>query len=205
MTFTIPNGILFLLKTGNMDNKENLLSTALKLFSSQGYESIGVQEIVESSGVTKPTMYHYFGSKRGLLEALLERDFAPLCGRVKEASAYKGDLPDNLLKIAKVFFDYVKKNKEFYRMQLSMCFSSPESESYLAVSQHNANIISMLEEMFLKASKDHGNMKGRQKRYAFTFLGIINNYITLYLGGHIKLNDESAFQAMHQFSHGIYS
>jgi TetR/AcrR family transcriptional regulator len=188
-----------------MDNKENLLSTALKLFSSQGYESIGVQEIVESSGVTKPTMYHYFGSKQGLLEALLERDFAPLCGLVKEASEYNGDLTLNMLNTTRVFFDYVRKNKEFYRMQLAMCFASPESQSYAAVSQYNAKIMSMLEEMFLKASKDHGNMKGRHKRYAFTFLGIINNYITLYLGGHIKLSEETAFQAMHQFSHGIYS
>ena len=90
-------------------------------------------------------------------------------------------------------------------MQLSLCFSSPENEAYFAVSKYNKKIISMLNEMFLQASADHGNMKGREKQYAFTFLGIINNYITLYLGNYLKLDENTARQAVRQFSYGIYS
>ena len=31
-----------------------------------------VQEIAEQSGITKPTLYYYFGSKQGLMETILE-------------------------------------------------------------------------------------------------------------------------------------
>lgn len=55
-----------------MDNRERILETALELFYSRGYDAVGVQEIAEKSGVTKPTLYYYFKSKYGLLEQLLE-------------------------------------------------------------------------------------------------------------------------------------
>ena len=47
----------------SMDTKSLLLAQALELFALRGYESVGTQEIVQRSGVTKPTLYHYFGSK----------------------------------------------------------------------------------------------------------------------------------------------
>lgn len=188
-----------------MDNKTKILSNALELFSTSGYESVGIQEIVDKSEITKPTLYHYFGSKRGLLDALLEANFCELIKSVRIASEYKGNLPLNLFNVTKVFFEYVKANESFYRMQLSMCFSTPKSESYQAVTKYNEKLFKEFEELFQKASDDHGNMRGRHKRYAFTFLGMINNYITMYLGGHIILNDEAVTLAVHQFSHGIYS
>lgn len=188
-----------------MDNRSKILSIALELFSSSGYESVGIQEIVDRSELTKPTLYHYFGSKRGLLDALLEVNFCELIKSVRTAAEYKGNLPLNLFNITKTFFEYIKSNESFYRMQLSMCFSSPKSEPFEAVSKYNEKLYRELEELFLKASDDHGNMRGRHKRYAFTFLGMINNYITMYLGGHLILNDEAVTLAVHQFSHGIYS
>lgn len=188
-----------------MDNRTIILDTALRLFSQSGYEAVGVQEIVEASGVTKPTLYHYFGSKRGLLDALLEEHFNVLIASAASSAEYNGDLPQTLQNVTDTFFSFVKNHKDFYRMQLAMCFSGPGSETLHACSKYNKSLIHILEEMFIRAAEDHGNMKGRHQRYAFTFLGIINNYVTLFLGNHIKLDSQAAFQAVHQFSHGIYS
>jgi TetR/AcrR family transcriptional regulator len=41
-----------------MENREILLDRALTLFSTRGYDAVGIQEIVDSAGVTKPTLYH---------------------------------------------------------------------------------------------------------------------------------------------------
>ena len=71
-----------------MDNREILLETALSLFYEKGYDAVGVQEIVDQAGVTKPTLYYYFGSKRGLLEALLNRDFESMEKNLKEAAIH---------------------------------------------------------------------------------------------------------------------
>jgi len=188
-----------------MDNRENILKIALELFAAAGYDAVGVQEIVDRAEITKPTLYHYFGSKRGLLDAILEVNFGKLLEDVLRSAEYKRDLPFTLAAVTRAVFEYAKKNTDFYRMQLAMCFSSPASETGQAISAYNIKLIRILEDLFVKASSDHGNMKGRQKRYAFTFLGAINNYITLYLSGYIKLNEESVYNAVHQYSHGIYS
>lgn len=188
-----------------MENKDNILNIALDLFSIKGYDAVGIQEIVDKAGVTKPTLYHYFGSKRGLLDSLISGYLSVLCETVQSASLYNGDLPENMVNITKAVFNFAKHRKDFYRMYLSMCFASPGSEAYDAVLNYNKKLNSILEELFQQASKDHGNMRGRHKRYAFTFLGMINNYITLYLGNFIELNEETVYQAVQQFSYGIYS
>ena len=46
-----------------MENKELIMKCALDLFYAKGYDAVGVQEIVDKAGVTKPTLYYYFGSK----------------------------------------------------------------------------------------------------------------------------------------------
>ena len=48
-----------------MDNREKILQCAEELFYSRGYDAAGVQEIVEMAGVTKPTLYYYFGRQAG--------------------------------------------------------------------------------------------------------------------------------------------
>ena len=61
-----------------MDNRSNILSQAVELFASRGYDAVGVQEIVDAAGITKPTLYHYFGSKLGLLNTIFTEHFTAL-------------------------------------------------------------------------------------------------------------------------------
>ena len=72
-----------------MDNRAEILNAALDLFHARGYDAVGVQEIVERAGVTKPTLYYYFGSKLGLLKSLLETGYQILEAGVLEASRTK--------------------------------------------------------------------------------------------------------------------
>lgn len=52
-------------------DKEKVLATGLKLFCSQGYSSLGVDEICKTTGMTKGAFYNAFKSKEQfLLDAL---------------------------------------------------------------------------------------------------------------------------------------
>jgi len=82
-----------------MDTRTELLRQAEKLFAQRGYDAVGVQEIVDAASVTKPTLYHYFGSKRGLLETILGNEFHFFNQLLREAANYQGDLPLTLRKI----------------------------------------------------------------------------------------------------------
>jgi len=50
--------------------KEQIFSTAYRLFMQQGYETTTVQAIIREVGIAKGTFYHYFSSKEELLSQL---------------------------------------------------------------------------------------------------------------------------------------
>ncbi|MCV6623086.1 MAG: TetR/AcrR family transcriptional regulator [Cellvibrionaceae bacterium] len=53
------------------DKKQELLECALKLFYQKGVNSVGINEILQISGISKKTLYKHFDSKESLiLEAL---------------------------------------------------------------------------------------------------------------------------------------
>lgn len=187
------------------DNRSLLLSHALRLFAARGYDAVGVQEIVEAAGVTKPTLYHYFGSKRGLLEALLRAHFDDLIPAVEKATVYQHDFPFTLPAVAAAYFDFARRDPVFYRFQLSLYLAPPESDPFKAVIPYYDRQYSILESLFVQAAGDHGNMRGRHHRYAVTLLGMVNNYITLWLNGYAVLDDTLLYDATHQFMHGIFS
>lgn len=77
------------------------MNSALTLFYESGYDAVGVQQIVDSAGVSKPTLYYYFGSKQGLLEALLNEHFQPMEQKLIEASETGKNIPEKLYRIAR--------------------------------------------------------------------------------------------------------
>ena len=50
-----------------------LLDCAEELFFARGYENTTVNDVIGKAGVSKGAFYHYYASKEGLLEALVER------------------------------------------------------------------------------------------------------------------------------------
>jgi len=188
-----------------MDNRTAILDIALDLFSRKGYEAVGVQEIVDAAELTKPTLYHYFGSKLGLLRSVLERDFSLLAIELEEPLAYQHDLPKTLEDLARSYFAFAGRHPAFYRMQLSMQFAPPDSEPHQAVQPFNLHQHQSLSGLFEQVALDHGNMRNRQQIYAVTFLGMVNTYIALALNGQITLDEPMIHRATHQFMHGIFS
>ena len=188
-----------------MDNRENILDCALELFASKGYNAVGIQEIVNAAGITKPTLYHYFGSKQGLLEEILQANFDLFFCEMDKVLTYNHDLPLTLMETAKAMFHFAGNHSLFYRFQLSLSFSAPDSTEQQVITPYNMKFYHKVEELFLKASEDHGNMKGRHKSYAVTYIGMLNTYILVAFKGGVELDDQLVYRATHQFMHGIYS
>ena len=188
-----------------MDNRTTLLDCALELFAERGYDAVGVQEISAAARVTKPTLYHYFGSKRGVLDALVAERWAPFVEELAGAAAYGGDLPRTLERVVKLSFDFAAREPVLCRLLLALWFASPGGEAVRAVAALHAERLQILEELFVWAARDHGNMRGRERTYAATLLGMIHTHVALALNHQIKLDGEVVHRAVHQFSHGIFS
>ncbi len=188
-----------------MDNRTKILQCALELFAVRGYDGVGIQEIVDSSGITKPTLYHYFGNKEGLLTALFDEYFNRFTLKLRDAAVYDRDLPDSLDKIFSVYTDFAKTNSSFYSILLALVFAPPQSRAYQVAVRYAAEPFVILESLFIQAAQDHGNMKNRHRLYAASLIGMMNNFIALHLNGAVELNGKLKKRALHQFMYGIFS
>jgi AcrR family transcriptional regulator len=57
---------------GRVDTRERILEAALHLLEEHGYYGVGLGEVARAAGVTRQALYLHFGSKRGLLLALVD-------------------------------------------------------------------------------------------------------------------------------------
>ncbi|KXO88983.1 TetR/AcrR family transcriptional regulator [Tsukamurella pseudospumae] len=83
---------------------ERILDAAAALFYAEGVGAIGVDRVVDESGVSKPTLYAQFGSKAGLVAAVLERRRE---GRVRATTEYVDALPATTGSRVLALFDHL--------------------------------------------------------------------------------------------------
>jgi AcrR family transcriptional regulator len=65
-------------KLSEPDRQTRILDAAENAIAELGFAGASLREIVSEARVNLATVYYYFGSKRGLMEALLKRRFGPL-------------------------------------------------------------------------------------------------------------------------------
>jgi len=194
--------------------KQTILNKALRLFSAKGYEGVSVNELAEAAGITKPTLYYYFGSKEGVFEAVCQSHYTQLNALITENAvyvpkpqAYSEDISLTLTKVTHVFFSFAKENEFFYRIVLANLSMPSSSEVFEIVKKYHFTQFDVIESMFKSMAKTHGNLKGKGKTLTWSFIGTINSYISLYLSGGTgqTLNDKTVKELVHQFMHGIHA
>jgi AcrR family transcriptional regulator len=80
-----------------------LVSAARRLFGGQGYAAVGTEQIVRTAGVTRGALYHHFGGKRDLLEAVYEQVEGELTQRIAEG-ALSGSNPVEAMRAGSEMF-----------------------------------------------------------------------------------------------------
>lgn len=191
------------------DTRTTILNTALDLFYSKGYDAVGVQEIAEKSGITKPTLYYYFGSKAGLLETLLQTEVAPLIALLEGVIAKEESVPDILLETAAVYCNFATQNYKFYRFLISILHVAPENETYQIIRPIATSIHYLMVDLFSRRGHILGNMNGRQTQFALSYVGTLNQYLIYHFettqGKPKKITTTELSSLMQQFMYGIFS
>ncbi|QHK21234.1 TetR family transcriptional regulator [Pseudarthrobacter psychrotolerans] len=90
------------------DSRGRILAVAYELFSRRGVRDVGVNELIERSGVAKATFYRHFPSKNALVLAFLEqRDQLWTVDSIVGQAKLRGTTPvEQLLAIFDVFGDW---------------------------------------------------------------------------------------------------
>ena len=193
--------------------KQTILTKALELFSAKGYEGVPVSELSEAAGITKPTLYYYFKSKEGLFDAVCQINYEQLNKKITASAVYNPkpknydeDINLTLSKTAGAYFKFAKENEAFYRILLANLSMPSSSAVFKIAEKYHFTQYEVIDSMFRNMAKAHGNLKGKNKTFTWSFLGIINSYISLYFSGTGQALDEKTIKELvHQFMHGIFA
>ena len=70
-------------RAGNV-TRESIMATALRLFAQRGIDAVSLNEIVQVAKVNAAAIHYHFGSKDGLIEAILRHNASALGERRNE-------------------------------------------------------------------------------------------------------------------------
>jgi len=142
-----------------------LLDAAEAVFAEEGFRAVGIDRLLEVSGVSRMTLYNRFGSKEGLIVAMLrrvdERTRASLRRFVRESG---GD--DRVRLMSAVRFFCVRMASESFGgcVFLNACGSFQDEGCAVrrAASEHKRLVLEYLEALASSAGADSpGELAGR--------------------------------------------
>ena len=96
-------------------SRQQILDSALKLFSHRGYGATSVRDIAEDAGLSKGNVYHHFPDKETIFRALLDRYFQAMSTPdfpFNRALA-SGTFPENLEALGRAARDTVRDYREY--------------------------------------------------------------------------------------------
>src|SRR3954463_13151010 len=96
--------------------REKVLSAGLELFGERGYDATSIAEIGMRAGIAKSVLYHYFGSKAGLYQAIIEHDGQALVEAVAAAVPPLGEPGPRLRPGVDAFLRYLSEHPDTWRL-----------------------------------------------------------------------------------------
>ena len=107
--------------------KEVVLGSAIREFARKGYSGTAIQDIVQATGLSKPTLYYYFRSKAGLFRAIMDFAYDECLSRMQDrvAKAY-GGVKEKLTAVTTAMFEFAEKHPQLLRLVFATNFAAPE-------------------------------------------------------------------------------
>ena len=137
------------------EREEQMLAAATTLFTERGYANVSMEAIAAQTGITKPLLYSYFGSKEGLYAACIARFLAPLehaiTQGIDESLPPEGRLWTGTLAVLRFVGDHSAEWGRFY--------VEPVAHGELpatTIAEARARAVDQLTRMFAKACRDSG-------------------------------------------------
>jgi AcrR family transcriptional regulator len=128
-----------------LSTRDLILDTAAALFFREGFRAIGVDTIIERSGVAKMTLYRHFHSKEALIVAYLERSNEQFWGWF-EQSLGQGSAREKLEQLFAAVGELANKPTCYGCTFQSAAaeFPNPEQPGHAIARQHKEEVIERL-------------------------------------------------------------
>jgi TetR/AcrR family transcriptional regulator, fatty acid metabolism regulator protein len=114
-----------------MDKRRLILDAAVRVFAERGYEASRVADVAREAGVAYGLVYHYFGSKGAVLEAVFREAWGRLLAAVALAEESGGDAADQLALVVRIVFRAWRDDRDLVRVLVREVTRSPHIQDEL--------------------------------------------------------------------------
>jgi TetR/AcrR family transcriptional regulator len=111
-------------------SKTKIFTVASRLFAEKGYNGVSMREISEQTGLSKPTIYYYFGNKEGIYSSLIHASLSHGTSHMKNILEMNISVKQKLVELVKLWFNHSLENPEFAKFILGL-FTSKENLPFL--------------------------------------------------------------------------
>ncbi|MFO7693414.1 MAG: TetR/AcrR family transcriptional regulator [Vicinamibacterales bacterium] len=125
--------------------RTRLLNAAVRVFDRKGYSAASVREVAEMAGVTKPALYYHFGSKEGLLVAILEQAKRQLEATLERAVARTGTARGRILALCEDTYGLFGQNVPIARVAHAVFLGPPDGAPPFDVTVFEARLRQAME------------------------------------------------------------
>jgi AcrR family transcriptional regulator len=101
-------------------SRETVLDAAERLIAAQGYEAATVAGLVKEAGIPASSIYHYFGSKEGVLLAVMERGAEQFFAELPVPDRRVGSQREHLEALVRAVAATLDRNPDFLRILVVM-------------------------------------------------------------------------------------
>lgn len=158
--------------------KRQIMMAALRLFSQKGYSSTTIRNILDASGTSAPSLYHFFRNKEGLFKELMKTHIEKFDYSVFES--HKDESTSAKIKIKKMadrIFLYVLENRDFSRFLYSIYYGPPQGAPSLtstgAIVDFHLKMHAYIRKTLMEGIKAKEFKPGNQNAMAWSIRGII--------------------------------
>jgi TetR/AcrR family fatty acid metabolism transcriptional regulator len=113
------------------DKRRVILDAAVRVFARQGYEASPVGDIAREAGVAYGLVYHYFGSKDAVLEAVFREQWGRLLAAVALAEESGGDAAERLALVVRIVLRAWRDDPDLVRLLVREITRSPHIQDEL--------------------------------------------------------------------------
>jgi len=132
------------------DKKEHILDIAERVFSEFGYEGTSTRFLAGKAGVNMAMLNYYFGSKDGLLKAVLDRRISTMRQYLQEIKDKPISSADKLMQAFDVYLNRITENKSFHRLMHREISLNQRAELVEFISENIYKNLHVLREILLE-------------------------------------------------------
>ena len=144
--------------------REKLLEVARKLFETEGFHTTGIDRVLAEAGVAKMTLYNNFGSKDGLIVAVLDKTSTEMIARLEHTiSEASNDPYEQILGVFDAFAMWFS-NPEFCGCMFQAAvaeFPDPTSKPAIAAREHQIRVANLFQNLCTQAELPDPSTLGR--------------------------------------------